>query len=84
MARMLHRVSGESTTDVVPNSFTDVPNGIWYEQAVDWLTTDAFAIADGFPNNTFRPRDSVKRGQAADWLWGLAASEPAWGSGYPF
>lgn len=53
-------------TQVLADSFSDVPPSNTFAADIDWLTD--YDIADGFPGGTFRPTDSVNRGQAARWF----------------
>lgn len=83
VALMLHRMSGVLTAGVAPNTYTDVADGVWYEDAADWW--QAQSIATAVPGATkFRPRATVKRNQLAGWIWNLARTPAAWASGYPF
>jgi len=56
------------------HAFNDVRPGAWYADAVSWAAAEG--IVSGFPDGGFHPRESVNRGQAAQWLW-LAAGSPA-------
>lgn len=53
-------------------SFSDVPAGAWYRLALDWAVGEG--VASGYPNNTFRPGATVKRGQLVTMLWNLAGN----------
>ena len=55
-------------------SFTDYPVGSTYFEKVEWMT--AAGVASGFPDQTFRPQDFVKRQQMANLLYNLAG-QPA-------
>jgi hypothetical protein len=45
-------------------SFSDTPP--WIATHAAWLANNG--IANGFPDNTFRPSDNITRGQAAFWF----------------
>ena len=42
-------------------AFRDVPSQYWAKPAIDWVTQRA--VFTGFPNGTFRPRQSITRAQ---------------------
>jgi hypothetical protein len=52
-----------------PLTFTDVRPRAWYATAIAWLATGGYA--DGYPDNTFKPRDPVNRAQAVSWFYAL-------------
>ncbi|HEY5886926.1 MAG TPA: S-layer homology domain-containing protein [Acidimicrobiales bacterium] len=57
-----------------PHSFTDVPDGAWYEDGVDFVGgAPNGVIATGF-GDQFRPRLNLNRAQAASWLYAAADS----------
>lgn len=51
-------------------SFTDVPASAWYRPSLDWAVGQG--VATGFPDGSFHPGASVKRGQLVTMLWNLA------------
>ncbi|MEL7208015.1 MAG: S-layer homology domain-containing protein, partial [Actinomycetota bacterium] len=55
-------------------AFTDVP--AWAADAIAWLTDPAHdpVYATGYSDQTFRPDQSVSRGQIAFWLYNLAGA----------
>ena len=57
------------------HSFTDVAPGAWLEGGLNWLVDHQ--IAQGYPDNTFRPNNSATRGQMAFWVFNLAAATGA-------
>jgi len=52
--------------------FNDVNEAAWYADAVEWL--DAFDIATGFDDGSFRPGRPVRRSQMVNWLWATLGS----------
>lgn len=67
MANFLWRMEG-SPDGHPDHPWTDGP--IWIEDALDWLA--ATGVANGYPDNTFRPEQPVSRGEIANFLWNLA------------
>jgi hypothetical protein len=51
-------------TATAGGTFTDTPP--WIEAHADWLAANS--IATGYPDDSFRPNDSITRGQSAFWL----------------
>ena len=57
-----------------PHPFTDVPDGAWYEDGVDFVgDAPNGPIANGF-GTEFRPRVKLNRAQAVSWLYAMAGS----------
>lgn len=54
-------------------TFTDVPDGAWYKEAVDWATSND--ITNGMGDGKFEPDRVCTRGQVVTFLW-RAAGEP--------
>lgn len=54
-------------------SFSDVPDGVWYEQAVSWMARHG--ITRGCTDTTFCPEHPHTRQQFVTFLW-RAASQP--------
>lgn len=52
-----------------PHGFTDVLPGARVETAVGWSAT--FGVMPGWPDRTWRPRQTMTRGQAVATLWRL-------------
>ncbi len=57
-----------------PSSFADVPQGLWYSEAVAWAAENN--IVNGVDETTFRPDSSITREQTAAILYRLA--KQAW------
>jgi len=74
IATFLWRFGGEpEATASVP--FSDVPDGRYYSDAVQWLAETG--ITTGTSPTTFSPDDTLTRGQIATFLWRLAAKPTA-------
>jgi len=63
MVTVFHRMAGEPNTAGLPNIFTDVTDGIWYDNAVRWAAANG--IVSGVGNNRFAPNDIITREQMA-------------------
>ncbi len=63
---------------IVPTShgYTDVPPGVDYEDAVDWVAH--FQLMIGFGDGTFRPDDGLTRASLVRALFRLASRPAAW------
>lgn len=64
MALVVERVFDLAFT--IDVSFTDVPSNAYYEEAISKIL--AANITNGYPDNTFRPKQEVTRGQFAAFL----------------
>ncbi len=59
---VLYRVAGqEEVTD--ENTFSDVPAGKWYSEAVEWAAANGIVM--GYGNGTFRPMNTATREELA-------------------
>ncbi len=58
----LHRMAGSPALDG-KSCFSDVPDGMWYSEAIVWAA--AKGIAEGYGGGIFRPNDFVTREQMA-------------------
>ena len=65
---MLWRMEGRPTGGGV--SFKDVPDGMWYSEAVGWASSEH--IVDGYGPDRFGPNDNASREQLAAILWRYA------------
>lgn len=52
------------------HSFSDVP--AWIDPAVDWITY--WGLANGYPNNTYRPDNPITRAEVTRMMWRHAGS----------
>ena len=66
---ILNRLEGGPTAEAA--GFTDVADGDWYAEAVNWAASEG--IVNGFEDNTFRPNDPITREQLAAMLMNYAA-----------
>ena len=73
VATFLWRAAGEPTPESQTVSFTDVPDGTYYTQAVQWAVEQG--ITTGVGKNRFSPDGLCTRGQIVTFLW-RAAGEP--------
>ena len=63
---VLYRLMG-SPEVAEPSTFTDVPTGIWYSDAIAWAQDEG--IVNGVTATTFAPDQNVTREQIATILW---------------
>ena len=65
---LLYRYCGEALESgwTRTNSFTDVAEGQWYSEAVEWACANG--IIKGYPDNTFRPDQSISRQEMAQMM----------------
>lgn len=68
IATILWRLEG--SPDGNPTRFTDVPNGQWYTEAVNWAAVND--LVNGYGNSTFGPEDDITREQMAAILYRYA------------
>lgn len=66
---ILNRLEGGPTAEAA--GFTDVADGDWYAEAVNWAASEE--IVNGFEDGTFRPNDPITREQLAAMLMNYAA-----------
>lgn len=75
MAYLLWKTAGSpEATDLV---VSDVANDAYYADAVDWAVETG--VITLLPNGTYLPRNQLTRAQAANMLFRLASTSPAWG-----
>lgn len=60
------------------SGFSDVPQGAYYQDAVDWATQNR--ITSGTGSTTFSPNEICTRAQAVTFLWRSAGQPDATGS----
>ncbi|WP_297236126.1 S-layer homology domain-containing protein [uncultured Flavonifractor sp.] len=68
IATILWRLEDAPTGDSA--RFTDVPNGQWYTDAVNWAAAND--LVNGYGNSTFGPEDDITREQMAAILYRYA------------
>ena len=66
---ILNRLEDGPTAEAA--GFTDVADGDWYAEAVNWAAREG--IVAGYEDNTFRPNDPITREQLAAMLMNYAA-----------
>ncbi len=71
MATFIWRYQGSPETSD-PSPFVDVPAGIWFADAVNWMAEAG--ITTGTAPDRFSPDQFVTRGEAITFLWRLAGS----------
>ena len=54
-------------------SFTDIAEGQWYTDAVNWAAEQG--VVNGYPDGTFRPEAPITRREMATMLYRLAKAE---------
>lgn len=75
-------VSKPLVPEVPGTTFTDVPAGAYYEEAVGWAVKEG--ITKGTSDSTFTPDGVCTRAQAVTFLWRAAGSPAAKASALPF
>lgn len=73
LAQILYNKEGRP--EVEKATFTDVPDGEWYSNAVAWAAEKG--IVSGYGNGLFGPGDNITREQLAVMLWRYAGSPAA-------
>ncbi len=66
MAGILWNLEGQPVVNYLM-TFTDVPDGKWYTEAIRWAASEG--IISGFGDDTFRPEDIITREQMAAMLY---------------
>lgn len=77
MATFLWRLAGEPPGTF--GVFADVPDNVIFARAVAWMADNE--ITTGASPTTFSPDDLVNRAQVITFIWRLANTAGAWGSG---
>ena len=75
-------VSKPLVPEVPGTTFTDVPAGAYYEEAVGWAVKEG--ITKGTSDSTFTPDGVCTRAQAVTFLWRAAGSPAAKAGSQPF
>ncbi len=78
LTTILYRAAGTPAVSSKAD-FTDVPDGVWYADAVAWAASNN--IVSGYGNGIFGSNDPVSREQAAAILWRYSGSPAAGQSG---
>jgi hypothetical protein len=68
LVTVLYRLGGD--TGIYTNTFSDVPSGAWYENAVAWAAKNG--VAGGVGNGLFAPNTEITREQLAAMLYNYA------------
>jgi hypothetical protein len=84
LVTILYRVAQPEDADYAPEAFTDVPNGLWYSDAVAWGAANGIVL--GYGDGRFGPDDDITREQLTALLyryneWAFAAASD--GAGMP-
>lgn len=74
LCAVLYRMAG-SPEMTGRDTFTDTPDGAWYEDAALWAVRNR--IMSGYTASTFGPHDPITREQLAAILWRYAGSPAA-------
>ncbi len=69
--QILYKLSGAKKTENV-SKFTDVKDGEWYTDAVNWAVVNG--IASGYSDGTFKPSRAVTREEFSSLLYRYAGS----------
>ncbi|MCQ3814507.1 MAG: S-layer homology domain-containing protein [Acidimicrobiia bacterium] len=73
-------VSAQSTTASATDSYADVPDGLYYSDAVAWSVE---ANITGITGDNFLPAQPATRGETAVWLWRMAG-QPSTSAAHSF
>lgn len=68
LVTILYRLAGSPAAGSA--SFTDVAKGRWYADGVAWASANG--VVSGYPDGSFRPNDTITRGQMAAILYQYA------------
>ena len=80
-ATLIWRMAGSPTPPADAPTFTDVPAGSYFADAVRWMAR--YGITGGTGNGQFSPDDPVTRAQFVTFLW-RAVDEPTVNAPFPF
>lgn len=70
LAQVLYNLSGKTRYGVGEGTFTDVKNGAWYVNAVDWAAK--VGVTSGTGSGGFSPNQSITREQLVTMLYNYA------------
>lgn len=48
-----------NTKSIASDLFTDVPDGLWYTECINWAASNQ--LIGGYPDHTFRPNNAITR-----------------------
>ncbi len=71
LATVLYRMAEGAAPETEDAAFSDVPEGAWYYEAVQWAAANG--VADGDGTGAFSPDAPVTREQLVSLLWRYAA-----------
>ncbi len=80
-----HTATGTTVSiGLTVNPFTDVPESVFYTDAVLWAYSHTPQITDGTSETTFSPNGAATRGQVVTFLWRAAGCPEPESSSNPF
>ena len=82
MAMVLYRLAGQPDTDAVM-AYTDVPEGMYYYNAIRWATKKAIFTTEKLTTNTLNPDEPITRGEFAVMLHNYDAAKNGASAGEP-
>ncbi len=74
----LYKAAGSPSVDSLPNTFSDVPNGSWYRNAVVWAVNQG--ITSGVGGGKFGPAQPCTRSQVVTFLYKASGSTSQYSS----
>lgn len=74
LAMLIRSARLPKVTDPIPVSFTDVPPGTWFTEIV--MEAENQLIIEGYADNTFRPGQSITRGESAKIILATLLKNP--------
>jgi len=72
MVQILYKLAGNPDVDGLPNPFSDVEEGAWYENAIKWAYANGITI--GYGDGKFGTNDPVTNEQLAMFIYNLQKS----------
>ena len=82
LAQILYNHAGSPSVSKDSHLFVDVPDGIWYADAVSWAASSG--IVNGYGGGLFGPENLVTREQMTVMLWRCSGSPEAADISLPF
>ena len=77
VVQVLYNKEGKPALNGRSNTFSDVPNGQWYTNAVTWASNEG--IVSGYGGGVFKPNDPVTIEQVFVILWNYVGNPPLTG-----